>query len=131
MSERVRGPEIATSAFGLLAMTKKEDNDMRTGRVRVPQVRNIEAALRLYYERLELSNKDIKDLFETSAGTVYRLKALAKEEMDAMGIPCWNATHVNTEAAYKAWGLDVQKMERNYKRLQSLRLKPEGAEGGA
>lgn len=104
---------------------------MRTGRVRVPQVRDIETALRLYYERLELSNKDIKELFETSAGTVYRLKALAKEEMDAMGIPCWNATHVNTEAAYKAWGLDVQKMERNYKRLQSLRLKPEGAEGGA
>ena len=85
---------------------------MRTGRVRVPQVRNIEAALRLYYERLELSNKDIKDLFETSAGTVYRLKALAKEEMDAMGIPCWNATHVNTEAAYKAWGLGFRNMWR-------------------
>lgn len=73
MSERARGPEIATSAFGLLAMTKKENNDMRTGRVRVPQVRDLETALRLYYERLE----------------------------------------------------------RNYKRLQSLRLKPEGAVGGA
>ena len=47
---------------------------MRTGRVRVPQVRDIETALRLYYERLELSNKDIKELFETSTGTVYRLK---------------------------------------------------------
>ena len=100
---------------------------MRTGRVRVPQVRDIETALRLYYERLELSNKDIKELFETSTGTVYRLKAIAKEEMDAMGLQCWNATHVNTEAA----GLDIQKMERNYKRLQSLRLKPEGAVGGA
>lgn len=39
--------------------------------------------------------------------------------------------HVNTEAAYKAWGIDIQKLERNYKRLQSLRLKPEGAVGGA
>lgn len=104
---------------------------MRTGRVRVPQVRDIETALRLYYERLELSNKDIKELFETSTGTVYRLKAIAKEEMDSMGVPCWNATHVNTEAAYKAWGIDIQKLERNYKRLQSLRLKPEGAVGGA
>ena len=104
---------------------------MRTGRVRVPQVRDIETVLRIYYERLELSNKDIRTLFETSAGTVYRLKAVAKEEMDAMGLQCWNATHVNTEAAYKAWGIDIERLERNYKRLQSLRLKPEGAEGGA
>lgn len=27
--------------------------------------------------------------------------------------------------------IDIQKLERNYKRLQSLRLKPEGAVGGA
>lgn len=46
------------------------------------------------------------------------------------------ASHVGTpprehRGAYKAWGIDIQKLERNYKRLQSLRLKPEGAEGGA
>lgn len=104
---------------------------MRTGRVRVPQVRNIEAALRLYYERLELSNKDIQGLFGVAPSTISRLKALVREAQERDGIQCWNINHVNTEAAYKAWGLDIQKMERNYKRLQSLRLKPEGAEGGA
>lgn len=104
---------------------------MRTGRVRVPQVRDIETALRLYYERLELSNKDIKELFGVAPSTISRLKALVREAQEREGVQCWNATHVNTEAAYKAWGLDIQKMERNYKRLQSLRLKPEGAVGGA
>ena len=54
-----------------------------------------------------------------------------REAQERDGIQCWNINHVNTEAAYKAWGIDIQKLERNYKRLQSLRLKPEGAVGGA
>lgn len=104
---------------------------MRTGRVRVPQARDLETALRLYYERLELSNKDIQLLFGVAPSTVSRLKVMVREAQERDGVQCWNATHVNTEAAYKAWGLDIQRLERNYKRLQSLRLKPEGAEGGA
>ena len=67
----------------------------------------------------------------TSTGIGGPSAAIAMEELDALGLPCWNATHVNTEAAYKAWGIDIQTLERNYKRLQSLRLKPEGAVGGA
>ena len=30
--------------------------------MRIPQIKNVENALRIYYDRLELSNKDIKEL---------------------------------------------------------------------
>lgn len=31
--------------------------------VRVPQITSLETAIRLYYERIELSNSDIRELF--------------------------------------------------------------------
>lgn len=43
--------------------------------VRVPQVTSIEMAIRLYYERTELSNPEIKALFGTGNNTVCKLNA--------------------------------------------------------
>lgn len=100
-------------------------------RVRVPQIRSIEEAVRLYYERIELSNADIAALFDTSQGTVYKLKLLARERMAEEDVPAWNARNVNTEVAYRAWGLDIAKLERNLKKLQALRLQTETERGGA
>ena len=31
--------------------------------MRIPQIKDVENALRIYYDRLELSNKDIRELF--------------------------------------------------------------------
>lgn len=36
-------------------------------------------------------------------------------------IPCWNAQRVNTEAAYLAWGLSIDDLERRYKKLNQLK----------
>ena len=91
--------------------------------VRVPQVQDLETAIRLYYERNELSSADIKALFGCSESTVAKLKRLAKERMLEEGTISWNALQVNTEAAWRAWGLDITKMEQGLRRLRQLRLR--------
>lgn len=45
--------------------------------VRIPSVSSIENAVRLYYEKVELNNSDIKELFgEHSSTTIAKLKNL-------------------------------------------------------
>ncbi len=41
----------------------KEELNMTKHRVRVPQVADISAAIRLYYEHTEIGNKDIRAIF--------------------------------------------------------------------
>ena len=90
--------------------------------VRIPQIVSIEAAIRIYYERIELTNADIKEIFGDGHGsaTIAKLKRKAREVMAEEKTPVWNAQYVNTEAAYKAWGLDINDLERRWKKLQSM-----------
>ncbi len=91
-------------------------------RVRIPQLTNIEAAIRLYYERIELSNADIELLFGShSSATIAGLKSMAREKMRENNISCWNAQRVNTEAAYSAWGLSIDDLERRYMKLKQFK----------
>ena len=91
--------------------------------VRIPQVQDLETAIRLFYERNELSTQDIKTLFACSVSTCSKLKHRAKEQMQEENTISWNASCVNTEAAFRAWGLDIAKMEQSLKRLRSLKLR--------
>lgn len=91
-----------------------------TVNVRVPQVTSIEMAIRLYYERTEISNAEIKALFGTGNTTVCKLKRKARELMIERGTPMWNAQRVNTEVAYEAWGLDIKNLEHRLKKLKAL-----------
>lgn len=90
-------------------------------RVRIPQVRSIEGAVRLYYERSELTNNDIKQLFDVhSSATIAKLKKLAREKMIEGNISAWNAQNVNTAAAYEAWGLSIDDLEAQFNKLKRL-----------
>lgn len=97
--------------------------------VRIPQIVSIEDAIRIYYERIELTNNDIKAIFGTDHGsaTFAKLKRKAREVMAQENTPVWNAAYVNTEAAYKAWGLDINDLERRWKKLQALNAMKDGA----
>ena len=71
---------------------------MTKHRVRVPQVADISAAIRLYYERTEIGNKDIRAIFgDMGNGRIGRLKQLALEAMHERGTVHYNAQYVNTE----------------------------------
>ena len=89
--------------------------------VRIPQITSLETAIRLYYERNELSNKDIVELFgKIGSGTVWKLKQKALALMQERNTPVWNAQRVNTEVAYEAWGLDIDNLEYRWKKLKSF-----------
>ena len=70
--------------------------------VRVPQITSLETAIRLYYERIELSNSDIRELFgKLAPATIKSLKNKALAIMTERNTPVWNAQRVNTEIAYE------------------------------
>lgn len=90
-------------------------------RVRIPQITSVETALQLYYNRIELSGADIKELFgEISNCTIAKLKNKARELMNERSTPIWNAQNVNTEVAFEAWGLNIENLERRYSKIQKL-----------
>lgn len=86
--------------------------------VYVPQVSNHELLIRLYYGQTEISAKDIQQIFGVSSSTAQKLKARAREEMEAMGTPNWNPRMVNTEDALRSWGVDIVKIEKAAKKLR-------------
>lgn len=95
--------------------------DKKSIEVRIPQITSINTAIRLYYEKTELTNKDIEDLFgKHSSSTIARLKNKARQKMIEDNVPVWNEQRVNTATAYKAWGLDIVDLERHNKKLKQL-----------
>lgn len=85
------------------------------------QITNIDMAVRMYYERLELSNADISELFGvTSSKTIAALKKKVKAEMATQNCMPWNSACVNTEIAYKVWGLDIADLERRRAKIMKL-----------
>lgn len=93
----------------------------KTNNVRIPQITSIPIAIRLFYEKTELTNNDIKTLFGQHANsTINGLKKLARQQMVEDNVIVWNAQRVNTVAAYKAWGLDIDDLERRNEKLKQL-----------
>lgn len=85
------------------------------------QVKDIGNAIRIFYERFELSSKDIKELFGvTGSKTVSRLKNQALDVMQERNIEPWSSGCVNTECAYQAWGIDIVQLERRYAKLTKI-----------
>ena len=90
-------------------------------RVRIPQVVDLEGAIKLYYRRIELSNSDIETLFgKHSSSTIAKLKKMAQNKMIEKNVMSLNALCVNTAAAYEAWGLDINDLEHRFQKLKQL-----------
>lgn len=89
--------------------------------VRIPQLLSIETAIRIYYQRIELSNNDIREIFgKLGSATIAKLKRKAREVMQENNRPVWNAQYINTEDAYTAWGLDIKDLERRWRKIRSM-----------
>ena len=86
--------------------------------VYVPQVKDHELLVRLYYGQTEISARDIQRIFGVSYSTAQRLKARAREEMTAKGTVSWNPRMVNVDDALRSWGVDIGKVERATKKLR-------------
>lgn len=84
---------------------------------------NIGNALRLYYSKPEIGNADIKAIYgRIGSATICKLKKLARKNMEINEVKTLNPYTVDTVSAFAAWGLDVSKLERNYKKLIDLKM---------
>lgn len=91
--------------------------------VRVPQIADIKTAIDIYYSHITLGNKEIRRLFGKVGDLKVRgLKQAAMDEMLKQGLPVWDAYRVNTQTAYKTWGLDINDLEKRYAKLEKWGL---------
>ncbi len=89
--------------------------------IKRPNVRDIDAAVRLYYEKFELSGSDIQAIFGAkSSSTVSKLKKIVREEMAKTGRLPYDQHNVPTDVAFAAWGLDIADLERRRAKLMKL-----------
>ena len=85
---------------------------------------SIDTAIRIYYQYPEIGNAQIRELFGLSAGlsTVCRYKKPVLEAQAANGVMTAQPYTVDTETAYKVWGIDVEDLIRRREKLQKLKL---------
>lgn len=91
--------------------------------MRTRAITNIDTALRIYYEKDELDNKDIKELFNgLSDSKAVAMKKEVLKEMAERKIPQFRKHTVNTDVAYELWGIDIERLEKGRAKLIKLGL---------
>ena len=83
---------------------------------------DIETAVRMYYEKAELTSSDIKALFDTKDTQTAKLKKQVKQRMAEMGAKSWLPNSINTKVAFEVWGIDIEDFENRLKALRRLKL---------
>ena len=91
--------------------------------MRIPTISSLENALKIYYENVEIGNKEIIILFgNRSTATISRLKKLVKAEMIKRNMPAFSTFKVNTAIAFEVWGIDIADLEKRLYKLKELSL---------
>lgn len=91
--------------------------------MRTRAITDIDTALRIYYEKDELDNKDICELFKgLSESKAISMKKEVLEEMTKRKIPQFRKHTVNTDVAYEMWGINIERLERSRAKLIKLGL---------
>lgn len=86
-----------------------------------PRIASVEVAVELYYSTYALYTADLRRLFPgASATTLSRLKRVAREYTISNGLMLIDSMSVPTDDAYKAWGVDIGKLEAKFKKLKNL-----------
>jgi len=89
----------------------------------IPQLTNIDTAIYIYYRYPEIGTKEITQLFgKYSKSSINRLKILAKKRMIEDSVYTHGMYKLNTVSAYKAWGIDIEDLEKRRDKLQKLGL---------
>ena len=89
----------------------------------IPQISDIDTAIMIYYRYPEIGAKEIVQIFrKRSKSTVSRLKKIAQKRMIEEDIYTNGMYKINTESAYRAWGIDVEDLEKRRNKLQKLGL---------
>ena len=88
-----------------------------------PAVKNVEAAIRIYYSKAYISCAEITEIFGPMGSA--RMARIRKDVRNAEieeNIPIVVPRHICTEVAFKVWEIDIDKLVKNYQKLQKLNL---------
>ena len=86
-----------------------------------PTVKNVEAAIRIYYGKAYISCSEIEEIFgKMGSARMARLRKDVREEEINRKIPIVVPRHICTEVAFDVWGIDIDKLVKNYQKLQKL-----------
>ena len=91
-------------------------------RVKIPMVADLKNAISMYYEKIELTTKDIRELFNCSKSKAFDLKTIARQKEFEDGVKVWDASRINTQSAFRAWGFDIDDLEARYSKLRKLKV---------
>ncbi len=88
----------------------------------MPQL-NIAAAIELYYSKNELSTADIMHLFgcSRSYARTRKLQVQQQAAVDQVYPVVFDANAVNTDYAFRVWGLNVEELESKYAKWRRFR----------
>lgn len=87
---------------------------------RIPRIASIETAVRMYYSKYELSRSDIMELFGCGGTKAGELKRAAVAYQREQGVMLRVNSAVCTDLAYKAWGLDIDALEKRFQKAEKL-----------
>ncbi len=83
---------------------------------------NIAKAVELYYLRLALSNKDLKEIFSVrSDSTIAQIKKEVLNYFADTDVNPIYGRRIKTYETFIAWGLDIHDLEIRYKKLQKIK----------
>lgn len=90
---------------------------------------NIALALETYYTQNDLCNDDIQAIFGCSKSHVRTLKNQVRDKMAEEDVypVVYEAKNLNTEYAFRVWGIDIDELERKFKRLVKFQKLRDGA----
>ena len=85
-------------------------------------VKDLKICLKIYYTCPELGSDEIKELFGVSDGVASSMKKPVRKKQIEDGVMVLDKYCVNTELAFKVWGIDIEDIERRVKKLEKLGL---------
>lgn len=84
---------------------------------------SLKNCLRIYYIYPEIGSPEIKELFGVADATATGLKKAVREQQARDNVMVLDKHCVNTELAFKVWGIDIDDIERRVKKLEKLGFK--------
>ncbi len=85
-------------------------------------IRDLMDCLRIYYAYPEIGTKEIMRLFDVGESKAWSLKKPVQKKQVEEQIIVLDKSCVNTELAFKVWGIDIKDIERRIKKLEELGL---------
>lgn len=85
-------------------------------------VKDLKTCLRIYYTCPELGNAEIKELFGVGNATATEMKKPVRKRQIEEDVMVLDKNCVNTELAFKVWGIDINDIEQRLKKLEKLGL---------